>query len=177
LARLVDETVHVTVEVSLSLEGLLDLSYGADASYGTNVLEKVEAIDIDEGADEPAEILAAVIALLEVLELDRTWFELRDRGLLDFTVWAAGQMVDEKEMKNVDLRMLAASAVPAAVASVMPLDTPETIVAVQNFILNGGTLSVDISPVTTGNAARMTEAFTAGELPISISVMHSPREM
>ena len=49
--------------------------------------------------------------------------------------------------------------------------------AVQNFILNGGMLSVDISPVTTGNAARMTEAFIAGKLPISVSVMHSPREM
>jgi hypothetical protein len=31
--------------------------------------------------------------------------------------------------------------------------------------------------VTTGNAARMPEAFTASELPISISVMHSHREM
>jgi hypothetical protein len=31
--------------------------------------------------------------------------------------------------------------------------------------------------VTTGNPARMPEAFTASELPISISVMHSHREM
>lgn len=111
---------------------------------------------------------------LAVLELDQAWFELRDRGLLDFTVWTAGQMVDEEEMKNFDLRMLAASTVPEAVAGMMPLDTSETIGAVQNFILKGWTLSVDISSVTTGNAARMTEALTAGELPISISVMHSP---
>ena len=83
-------------------------------------------------------------------------------------------MVDEEEMKNFDLLMLAASTVPEAVAGMMPLDTSETIGAVQNFILIGWTLSVDISSVTTGNAARMTEALTAGELPISISVMHSP---
>jgi hypothetical protein len=59
----------------------------------------------------------------------------------------------------------------------VPQDTPETIGVVQNFILKGGTLSVDISPVTTGIAARMHGAFTASKLPISISVMHSPREM
>ena len=97
--------------------------------------------------------------------------------LLDFTVGAAGQTVNEEEMKNFDVRMLAATAVPAAVASIMPLDTPQTIGAAQNFILNGGTLSVGISPVTTGNAARMTKAFTAGELPINNPVMHSPRKM
>ena len=114
---------------------------------------------------------------MAALKLDRAWFELRDRGLLDFAVWTAGQMVDEEEMEHFDVRMMAASAVPAAVAGMMPLDTPETIGAVQNFILKGGTLSVDISPVTTGNAAWMTEAFNAGKLPVSISVMHSPREM
>ncbi|MEK9610431.1 MAG: hypothetical protein VW307_02100 [Alphaproteobacteria bacterium] len=64
---------------------------------------------------------------MAVLELDWARFELRDRGLLDFTVWAAGQMVDEEEMKNFDVRMLAASAVPAAVAGMIPLDTPATI--------------------------------------------------
>jgi hypothetical protein len=121
--------------------------------------------------------LSAGLAGLAVLELDWARFELHDRGLLDFAVWAAGQMVDEEEMKNSDVRMLAASAVPAAVTGMIPLDTPETIGTVQNFILKGRTLSVDISPVTTGNAARMPEAFTASELPISISVMHSPREM
>lgn len=99
------------------------------------------------------------------------------QGVLDSTVWAAGQMVGEEEMKNFDVQMLAASAVPPAVAGMIPLDTPEMIEAVQNFILKGGTLSVDISPVTNGNAARMPEAFTASELPISISVMHSHREM
>ena len=40
-------------------------------------------------------------------------------------------------MKNFNMRMLAANTVPAAVAGMMPLDTPETIGAVQNFILNG----------------------------------------
>jgi hypothetical protein len=64
---------------------------------------------------------------LAVLELDWAQFELRDRGLLDFTVRAAGQMVDEEEMKNFDVRMLAASAVPAAVAGMITLDTPATI--------------------------------------------------
>ena len=49
------------------------------------------------------------------------------QGVLDFTVWAAGQMVGEEEMKNFDVQMLAASAVPAAVAGMIPLDTPETI--------------------------------------------------
>ena len=67
--------------------------------------------------------LSVGLAGLAVLELDWAWFELRDRGLLDFTVWAAGQMVDEEEMKNFDVRMLAASAVPAAVAGMIPLDT------------------------------------------------------
>ena len=71
------------------------------------------------------------------MELDRAWFELRDRGLLDFSAWAAGRTVDEEEMKNFNMRMLAANTVPAAVAGMMPLDTPETIGAVQNFILNG----------------------------------------
>ena len=82
-------------------------------------------------------VYLAVIALLEVLELDRAWFELCDRGLQDFTAWAAGQTVDEEEMKNFDVRMLAASTVPAPLAGMMPLDTPETIGAAQNFILIG----------------------------------------
>ena len=68
-------------------------------------------------------LTAAVIALLEVLELDRAWFELCDRGLLDFTAWMAGQTVDEEEMKNFDVRMLAAITVPAPVAGMMPLKT------------------------------------------------------
>ncbi len=72
-----------------------------------------------------------------MLELDRAWFEPRDRGLLDFTAWAAGQTVDEEEMKNFNVRMLAANTAPAAVAGMMPLDAPKTIEAVQNFILNG----------------------------------------
>ena len=59
-------------------------------------------------------------------------------------------------MKNLYVWILADSAVPAAVADMMPLDPAETIGAAQNFILNGGTLSVDISPLTTGKAARMT---------------------
>ena len=113
---------------------------------------------------------------MAALELDCAWFKLSDRGLKDFTVWAAGQMVDEEEMKNFNVRMLAASAVPAAVAGMIPLDTQETIAAVQNFILKGETLSVDISQVTIGNAARMPAVFTTSELPISISVMHSPGE-
>ena len=80
-------------------------------------------------------LTAAMIALLEVLELDRAWFELCDRGLLDFTAWMAGQTVDEEEMKNFDVQMLAASTVPAPAASMMLLDTPETIGAAQNFFL------------------------------------------
>lgn len=39
---------------------------------------------------------------------------------------------------------------------------------------NGRTSDTDDAA---GNAARMTEAFIAGKLPISVSVMHSPREM
>ena len=47
------------------------------------------------------------VGLADVPELTGR-FELRDWGLLDFTVWAAGQMVDKEEMKNFEVRMLAA---------------------------------------------------------------------
>jgi hypothetical protein len=171
-SRLVGETVQTAVDVTLSLEGLYDLEYGVDFAYRMDVFERMEAISFDKDEDDPEKILAALTPLLEVMELDRIWLELSDQGLLDFVVWSAKQAREEETITDADLRLLGADIVPSLVRGIEPLNKPEAIVALQNFVLNGGMISIDVLPLMTGNMAWLNEAFIAGHMPINVDVMH-----
>ena len=170
--RLVGEAVQTAVDVTLSLEGLYDLEYGVDFAYRMDVFERMEAISFDKDEDDPEKILAALTPLLEVMELDRIWLELSDQGLLDFVVWSAKQAREEETITDADLRLLGADIVPSLVRGIEPLNKPEAIVALQNFVLNGGMISIDVLPLMTGNMAWLNEAFIAGHMPINVDVMH-----
>ena len=171
-SRLVGEAVQTAVDVTLSLEGLYDLEYGVDFAYRMDVFERMEAISFDKDEDDPGKILAALTPLLEVMELDRIWLELSDQGLLDFVVWSAKQAREEETITDADLRLLGADIVPSLVRGIEPLNKPEAIVALQNFLLNGGMISIDVLPLMTGNMAWLNEAFIAGHMPINVDVMH-----
>lgn len=171
-SRLVGEAVQTAVDVTLSLEGLYDLEYGVDFAYRMDVFERMEAISFDKDEDDPGKILAALTPLLEVMELDRIWLELSDQGLLDFVVWSAKQAREEETITDADLRLLGADIVPSLVRGIEPLNKPEAIVALQNFVLNGGMISIDVLPLMTGNMAWLNEAFIAGHMPINVDVMH-----
>jgi hypothetical protein len=171
-SRLVGEAVQTAVDVTLSLEGLYDLEYGVDFAYRMDVFERMEAISFDKDEDDPEKILAALTPLLEVMELDRIWLELSDQGLLDFVVWSAKQAREEETITDADLRLLGADIVPSLVRGIEPLNKPEAIVALQNFVLNGGMISIDVLPLMTGNMAWLNEAFIAGHMPINVDVMH-----
>ena len=171
-SRLVGEAVQTAVDVTLSLEGLYDLEYGVDFAYSMDVFERMEAISFDKDEDDPEKILAALTPLLEVMELDRIWLELSDQGLLDFVVWSAKQAREEETITDADLRLLGADIVPSLVRGIEPLNKPEAIVALQNFVLNGGMISIDVLPLMTGNMAWLNEAFIAGHMPINVDVMH-----
>jgi hypothetical protein len=171
-SRLVGEAVQTAVDVTLSLEGLYDLEYGVDFAYRMDVFERMEAISFDKDEDDPGKILAALTPLLEVMELDRIWLELSDQGLLDFVVWSAKQAREEETITDADLRLLGADIVPSLVRGIEPLNKPEAIVALQNFVLNGGMISIDVLPLMTGNMAWLNEAFIAGYMPINVDVMH-----
>ena len=171
-SRLVGEAVQTAVDVTLSLEGLYDLEYGVDFAYRMDVFERMEAISFEKDEDDPGKILAALTPLLEVMELDRIWLELSDQGLLDFVVWSAKQAREEETITDADLRLLGADIVPSLVRGIEPLNKPEAIVALQNFVLNGGMISIDVLPLMTGNMAWLNEAFIAGHMPINVDVMH-----
>lgn len=171
-SRLVGEAVQTAVDVTLSLEGLYDLEYGVDFAYRMDVFERMEAISFDKDEDDPGKILAALTPMLEVMELDRIWLELSDQGLLDFVVWSAKQAREEETITDADLRLLGADIVPSLVRGIKPLNKPEAIVALQNFVLNGGMISIDVLPLMTGNMAWLNEAFIAGHMPINVDVMH-----
>lgn len=68
--------------------------------------------------------------------------------------------------------MLAADIVPSLVRGMGTLNKPEAMVALQNFVLNGGIISIDVLPLMTGNVARLGEAFSASHMPINVNVMH-----
>ena len=137
-----------------------------------DLFERMEAISFEEDEDDPGKILAALTPALEVIELDRVWLEVSDQGLLDFVVWSAEQARDELNMTDTDVRLLGADIVPSLVRGIGPLNKPEAIVPLQNFVLNGGMISIDMLPMKTGNVARLGEAFIAGHMPLNVDVMH-----
>ena len=171
-SRLAGATLENAVDVVLSLEGLYDLEYGIDFAYRMDLFERMEAISFEEDEDDPGKILAALTPALEVIELDRVWLEVSDQGLLDFVVWSAEQARDELNMTDTDVRLLGADIVPSLVRGIGPLNKPEAIVPLQNFVLNGGMISIDMLPMKTGNVARLGEAFIAGHMPLNVDVMH-----
>jgi hypothetical protein len=87
-------------------------------------------------------------------------------------VWSAKQAREEETITDADLRLLGADIVPSLVRGTEPLNKPEAIVALQNFVLNGGMISIDVLPLMTGNMAWLNEAFIAGHMPINVDVMH-----
>jgi hypothetical protein len=97
---------------------------------------------------------------------------LADQGILDlmFVMSAARN----ENLAPAESRIQTASLVPQLVASLPPLNTPENVAATQSFILNGGAVTLAMTPTDNQNMTALLKGFAEGKMPVVIKMQHQP---
>jgi len=97
---------------------------------------------------------------------------LADQGILDLMfVMSAPQ---HENLTPAESRIQTASVVPQLVATLAPLITPENVAATQSYILNGGTVTLAMTPTDNQNMTALLKGFAEGKMPVVIKMQHQP---
>ena len=173
------ENFDINGEITTNIAELMMIKFATDITMPSDMiqrhqvlLERFEDAPYDENNIDLNRVLSDMEIVTDAYFLNSFDMTLADQGILDLMfVMSAPQ---HENLTPAESRIQTASVVPQLVASLPPLNTPENVAATQSFILNGGSVTLAMTPTDNQNMTALLQGFAEGKMPVVIKMQHQP---
>ena len=173
------KTFDIEGDISVDIAELLRIEYTVEFNISSDLVQRYQALletleeaPYDANNFDRNRLLSDMEIVTEAYFVNLFGMTLADQGILDLMFMMSA--AQNENLTPTEARIQTASAAPQFVASLPPLNTPENIASIQSFILNGGAVTLEMTPTGNQNVAAILKGFYEGNMPVVIKMQHQP---